>query len=271
MNLRSLIAALLLTAASVLTVSAQGNGRSVRLTPKWLKEGTRMLNGGNVAIIPIQMPSMPRSTSELDAMYSRIETALPKGVRLIKSGQRTDNHNLEESNEGFGGKATSKGETSVYFDNDEVYFTPLPITQGYYKDTYAMLFQAVPAGHSMLDYRVTDSYGAAGCLLSVIPGCGQFYKGDPIKGVLFLGGCALGAGASAFTLMQRQAYISQMGQTHDVNVIKQLDAKQKNMGIVGGICLGATAIIYLWNLVDGALAPGAERLVLTGNGLNFKF
>lgn len=271
MSFRSLITTLLIVAATVFTASAQGNGRNARLTPKWLKQGSQMLNGGNVAIIPIQLPAMPQSTSELDAMYSRIQTYLPKGVKVAKTVERNDSHNLEESNEGFGGKAVSKGETAVLIENDEVYFTPLPITQGYYKDTYAMLFQAVPAGQSMLDYRLTDNYGAAGCLLSVIPGCGQFYKGDPAKGVLFLGGCALGAGASAFTLMQRQAYIAQISQTHDVNVIRQLDAKQKNMGIAGGICLGATAILYLWNLIDGALAPGAERLIITGNGLNFKF
>lgn len=122
-----------------------------------------------------------------------------------------------------------------------------------------------------LDYRKTSSYGAAGTLLSIVPGCGQFYKGDPLKGALFLGGCAVGAGAIVFSEMQRQAYVSQIGQTHDINVIKQLDAKQKNLGIVRNVSIGATVAIYIWNLIDAATAPGAERIVLTGNTLQFKF
>ena len=121
------------------------------------------------------------------------------------------------------------------------------------------------------DCYVTEKYGSAGLLLSLIPGAGQFYKGDPAKGMLFLGGVAVGAGTSAFLLMQRQAFIQQIGQTHDINVIKQLDAQQRNFGIAGGICIGATAAVYLWNLIDAGMAPGAKRVVLTGNGLNYRF
>lgn len=122
-----------------------------------------------------------------------------------------------------------------------------------------------------LDYMKTTKYGAAGTLLSIIPGCGQFYKGDPLKGALFLGGCTIGAGAIVFSEMQRQAYLSQISQTHDINVIKQLDARQKNLGIVRNVSIGVTAAVYIWNLIDAATAPGAERIVLTGNTLQFKF
>lgn len=122
-----------------------------------------------------------------------------------------------------------------------------------------------------LDYYKTSSYGAQGALLSIIPGCGQFHKGEPLKGVLFLGGVAAGAGLALFSETQRQAYISQIGQTHDINVIKSLDAKQKNLGIVRNIGISASVAIYIWNLIDAATAPGAERIVLTGNALQFKF
>ena len=121
------------------------------------------------------------------------------------------------------------------------------------------------------DCYVTEKYGGGAALLSLIPGAGQFYKGDPAKGMLFLGGVAVGAGTSAFLLMQRQVFIQQLGQTHDINVIRQLDAKQKNFGVAGGICIGATAALYLWNLIDAGMAPGAKRVVLTGNGLNYRF
>ena len=34
------------------------------------------------------------------------------------------------------------------------------------------------------DCYITDRYGATGAVLSIIPGCGQFYKGDALKGTL---------------------------------------------------------------------------------------
>ena len=137
---------------------------------------------------------------------------------------------------------------------------------------YDALYQVTRGeGVPFLETYLTNKYGAKGCLLSIVPGLGQFSKGDPLKGGLFLGGCAAGAVGVVITESQRQAYISQMSQTHDANILRQLDARQKNMGIARNVCIGATAAIYLWNLIDAAVAPGARRVVITGNSIRYNF
>ena len=134
------------------------------------------------------------------------------------------------------------------------------------------LYQVAKSDRAIFEECITtEDYGAKGAVMSIIPGCGQFYKGDPLKGSLFMGGCVAGSLAAVFTEMQRQAYVSQIGQTHDINVIRQLDARQKNLGIARNVCIGATAALYVWNIVDGALAPGAKKIVFTGSSLRYNF
>ena len=117
----------------------------------------------------------------------------------------------------------------------------------------------------------TNKYSPACALLSIVPGVGQFYKGDPLKGGLFLGGTALLGLGSAFTFMQSNVYATQIGQTHDINVIRQLDAKRQNFAIAGGVMAGTAAVVWLWNIIDAAIAPGARHIVFTGNSLQYNF
>ena len=120
-------------------------------------------------------------------------------------------------------------------------------------------------------FSVTNRYGVAPHLMSLIPGVGKFYKGDALKGGLLLGACVVGGAGIVFLESQRRASMTQRDQTHDVNLIKKYAANEKNLSIARNVTIGITAALYLYNLIDAAVAPGARRLVVSPAGVSYSF
>ena len=118
---------------------------------------------------------------------------------------------------------------------------------------------------------VSSSYGAAPAFMSLFPGAGQFYKGDALKGSLFMGGCVLGGVGIVFLESQRRSTAAAREQTHDVNLIKKYAATEKNLAIARNVTIGITAALYLYNVIDAAIAPGAKRIQVTGSGVSYSF
>ena len=111
--------------------------------------------------------------------------------------------------------------------------------------------------------ELTTRYGARGLWRSaIIPGWGQFYKGSNLKGGLFLGGTALLAGGVVFTENQRSDYRRKIMRTHDVGLINSYSTKADHFATARNICIGAAAALYLYNLIDAVVAPGARRIVV---------
>ncbi len=111
--------------------------------------------------------------------------------------------------------------------------------------------------------ELTTKYGARGLWRSLlIPGWGQFYKGSYLKGGLILGGCAVLAGGIVFTESRRADYVAKMSQTHDNNLINSYRNKRDIYATSRNICIGAVAALYIYNLVDAIVAPGAQRIVV---------
>lgn len=121
----------------------------------------------------------------------------------------------------------------------------------------------------------TTKYGARGLWRSmIIPGWGQFHKGSNLKGGLILGGTAVCAAGIVFTEGVRADYNTRMLQTYDVNLIRSYQTKRDNFTTARNICIGATAALYLYNLIDAIAAPGAQRLVVKrqdSKGNNYAF
>ena len=109
----------------------------------------------------------------------------------------------------------------------------------------------------------TTKYGARGLWRSmIIPGWGQFHKGANLKGGLILGGTAVCAAGIVFTEGLRADYNKRMLQTYDVSMIRAYQTKRDNFTTARNLCIGATAALYLYNLIDAIAAPGAQRLVV---------
>lgn len=108
---------------------------------------------------------------------------------------------------------------------------------------------------------VTAQYGAAG-LLSVVPGMGQFYKGATTKGALFLGGTAALAGGVVYCQSSIINSRSLAAATHNVEHKKVYARRIAGMTTARNVCMGAAAALYVWNIVDAVVTPGARRVVV---------
>lgn len=107
---------------------------------------------------------------------------------------------------------------------------------------------------------LTTSYGAAPFFGSIIPGVGQFMKGSNLKGGLILGGTAVGAAAVVFTESQRAEYAKKMKE-HPEHIDFYRN-KKSNWEVGRNIAIGATAALYVYNLIDAAVAPGRRKVVV---------
>lgn len=108
--------------------------------------------------------------------------------------------------------------------------------------------------------RLTTSYGAAPVFYSLIPGVGQFTKGSYVKGGLLLGGTAIGAAAIILCENQRADYAKKMKEKpQHIDFYRN---KKSSWETGRNVAIGVTAAIYVYNLIDAAVAPGKRRVVV---------
>lgn len=99
--------------------------------------------------------------------------------------------------------------------------------------------------------------------LSLIPGAAQMHKGSYVKGGIIMGGSvALIGGVVAFE-NQRSSYMSKISQTHSADVKKEYKNRADNAALVRNISIGGLAALYVYDIVDAFVAPGARRIIVT--------
>lgn len=102
----------------------------------------------------------------------------------------------------------------------------------------------------------------AGWRSAVVPGWGQFHKGDYKKGAMMLGGTLALAGSVVLTEATRADYEQKYGLTHDVSARKEYLNRHNHWQLARNICVGALAGFYIYNIVDAFNAPGARYVVV---------
>lgn len=118
------------------------------------------------------------------------------------------------------------------------------------------------------EFRVTNRYGAHGLWRSAIcPGWGQMYKGSTAKGLTILAAEVAAIGGIIFTENERATYESKM--RSQPNFAKQYKTKVDNYETARNCCIGAAAAIYVYNLIDAVVAPGARRVVVKPRNVYF--
>ncbi len=125
--------------------------------------------------------------------------------------------------------------------------------------TLGMLVQ-VPKYNNVLfeEVRITDRYPFSPRVF--VPGMEQIYKGSVTKGVLFIAGeTATGIGIAVFECL-RYSKKSELRNTHDLaRRRKYLNEADRMRTWRNGFIAGAV-VIYLWNIIDGCVAKGEERV-----------
>ncbi|MDE6510973.1 MAG: hypothetical protein K2L00_02600 [Muribaculaceae bacterium] len=110
-------------------------------------------------------------------------------------------------------------------------------------------------------FKTTTSYGAAPVFYSLIPGVGQMYKGSTVKGGIILGSAVV-VGAGIITAESlRASYIKKMKEYpkhHDFYNNKATTCKN-----IRNVTIGVGAGLYLYNLIDAAVAQGRKRVIVS--------
>lgn len=119
------------------------------------------------------------------------------------------------------------------------------------------------------DVKITTNYGLKGMWRSAIcPGWGQLYKGSTLKGAMIMGGTVACIGAIVFTDCMRSSYASKINKTHSANLKLSYDNTRSNYAAARNICIGALGALYVYNIVDAIVAPGAKRILTSPAGAN---
>ena len=114
---------------------------------------------------------------------------------------------------------------------------------------------------------VTTKYGAAPGFMSLIPSVGQFYKGSYVKGGLILGGEILAAGGIILCENTRASYVKKMYE--QPKYAAQYNSLADSWETGRNVCIGVAAAIYVYNLIDAFVAPGAKRVVVKSRPVTF--
>lgn len=135
---------------------------------------------------------------------------------------------------------------------------------------------------SLKDYCLSDTpelvtikkkNNLAPAFLSIIPGAGQYYKGDYLKGACFTGGALLLGGGGIVCESLRSKYLKQASQTYDINVINSLSSKASNLRTASTICYIGTGLTIIGSILDAAIsAPKKDKKVhVTSQGITYNF
>ena len=113
------------------------------------------------------------------------------------------------------------------------------------------------------EIKLTSSYGSKGFFMSLIPGVGQLYKGSKMKGACIMGGEILLIGGIIATESLRSSYVKKMNE--QPKFFQTYNTKADNCENARNICIGAAAALYVYNLIDAIVAPGAKRVIVKKN------
>ena len=113
------------------------------------------------------------------------------------------------------------------------------------------------------DFNLTRRYNAATCtLMSLIPGMGQYHKGQKVRGSLFLGGeLVLVAGVIYGQTAMNRRYdqaMNALNKDNNKTVYESYMSNHNTYKHLRNVCLLTGGILYVYNLLDAALSKGAR-------------
>lgn len=106
---------------------------------------------------------------------------------------------------------------------------------------------------------VTDEYPfGVRCL---VPGMPQFYKGQSVKGVAFIAAEVASIGGIVVTESMRGDYSNKAAiETNAKRKVEYID-NANTMQTARNICIGAAAVVYIWNIVDAVVTKGGKHVI----------
>ncbi|MDE6105734.1 MAG: hypothetical protein K2F84_01400 [Bacteroidales bacterium] len=137
-------------------------------------------------------------------------------------------------------------------------------------DYYVVYLLVQTAKNPSYDFEkvwVTDRYPFSG--REFVPGMAQIYKGQVGKGVGFIVGEVAFIGGIVASECLRASYVSKMNATRNVKQ-RQVYADNANIcALSRNISIAGAAAVYVWNIIDGAVAKGRKHVLIGDARLQF--
>jgi hypothetical protein len=121
------------------------------------------------------------------------------------------------------------------------------------------LYEVSRSGNPFQAYipEYTTHYGGSALWRSmIVPGWGQFHKKKVAKGVIMLTLEVAAVSGLAYCEIQRSDNWRKSGETTNIRIAKEYRSRADDWELRRNIFIGAVAGIYLWNVLDAALAKG---------------
>lgn len=259
------------------TLMAQSGNKSDRLRPQWMTK--QLPNPKSAGYIFVKAEG---SGSSLEAArqaclvelanYLETERGLVINSHLQQQSSMTTTQNYnersgKEAEMAYDFTQTDKFNMEVIEKGRKINMVCRTIDEYWVKNggvymvttLYTVADQNTYGGSYYDDISTTTKYGAAG-LASIIPGAGQFLKGDVAKGVSFLVADVACVAGIILCESTRAAYAAKVQQQPQYAL--QYSTRANNWATGRNICLGVTAGIWVWNIIDAFAAKGARRVVV---------
>lgn len=100
-----------------------------------------------------------------------------------------------------------------------------------------------------------------------VPGMAQIYKGSKVKGGLIIGGEVLGVAGIVTSFSMKSSYekLMQEDPKHAADYSSNADTWQN----IGWGCIAFTAAVYVYNIIDGAVASGKRHIQIGSKSYNY--
>ena len=100
-----------------------------------------------------------------------------------------------------------------------------------------------------------------------VPGMAQIYKGSKTKGGIIIGAEVLGVAGIVTSFSMKASYekLMQEDKKHAASYSQSADLWQN----IGWGCVAFTAAVYVYNIIDGAVAPGKRHIQIGSKSYNY--
>ena len=114
---------------------------------------------------------------------------------------------------------------------------------------------------------LTTNYGSTPVVMSIIPGLGQWYKGSKVKGVCMF--AAEAAAVAGILICANKANDAEKKIKLEPKFAKHYEDKKSSWETGRNICIGAAAAIWIYNMIDAAVAKGTRRVEVKPAGRSY--
>ena len=260
---RGLIVALLLT----ITVAV------IAQKPKWVGNTPQELNY-TYKFVEVVSHGSGLDGARVSAIGQLADNEqLQDGIRVYRKTKETETIDKRRINNGPLQKTKDQHivvETTIDGEKYNLQANRIDEWGGYKNGTYELhtLYQVATCEDPVFDRTyLTTNYGATPVVMSIVPGLGQWYKGSKVKGICMFGATA--AAVAGIIICNNEANTAEKNIKLEPKYAKHYEDKKSNWETGRNISIGAAAAIWIYNMIDAAVAKGARRVEVKPAGRSY--